>query len=135
KQADKQADKREVMGSAAGNAGHAPAQLAGGSSSYESGVDEEGRRTRGNQYFRFRYFNGQRDFGQRADYEGRVQSALEEARQASNRLLGQARQSPTDVILYSKAEFVMHHGAQAARAIAGFYSENAIRMNDSAEIN
>jgi hypothetical protein len=107
----------------------------GGSSSYESGVDEEGRRTRGNQFFRFRYFNGQRDFGQRADYEGRVQQALEEARQASNRLLGQARQKPTDVILYSKTEFTMHHGAQAARSIAGFYSENAIRMNDSAEIN
>ncbi len=106
-----------------------------GSSSYESGVDEEGRRTRGNAYFRFRYFNGQRDFGQRADYEGRVQGALEEARTASNRLLGTARQKPTDVILYSKSEFTMHHGAQAARSIAGFYSENAIRMNDTAEIN
>jgi len=106
-----------------------------GSSSYESGVDEEGRRTRGNAYFRFRYFNGQRDFGQRADYEGRVQGALEEARTASNRLLGTSRKAPTDVILYSKSEFTMHHGAQAARSIAGFYSENAIRMNDTAEIN
>lgn len=105
-----------------------------GSSSYESGVDDEGRRTRGNKYFRFRYFNGQRDFGQRADYEGRVQAALEEARTASNRLLGSAREAPTDVILYSKSEFTMHHGAQAARSIAGFYSENAIRMNDTAEI-
>ncbi|MBK7863876.1 MAG: hypothetical protein IPJ65_35770 [Archangiaceae bacterium] len=105
------------------------------SSSYESGVDDEGRRTRGNAYFRFRYFNGQRDFGQRADYEGRVQGALEEARTASNRLLGVSRQSPTDVILYSKSEFVMHHGAQAASSVAGFYSENAIRMNDTAEIN
>lgn len=104
------------------------------SSSYESGTDDEGRRTRGNAYFRFRYFNGQRDFGQRADYEGRVQGALEEARTASNRLLGTSRQKPTDVILYSKSEFVMHHGAQAARSVAGFYSENAIRMNDTAEI-
>ena len=43
--------------------------------------------------------------------------------------------SPTDVILYSKSEFIMHHGAQAARSVAGFYSDNAIRMNDSAEIN
>ncbi|MBL8957677.1 MAG: hypothetical protein JNK82_43280 [Myxococcaceae bacterium] len=106
-----------------------------GSSTYESGVDDEGRRTRGNAYFRFRYFNGQRDFGQRADYEGRVQAALEEARTASNRLLGTSRQKPTDVILYSKSEFTMHHGAQAARSVAGFYSENAIRMNDTAEIN
>ena len=109
-----------------------PSSLGG---SYESSVDEEGRRIRANKHFRFRYFNGQRDFGQRADYEGRVQGALEEARAAAQRILGEARESPTDVILYSKAEFTLHHGAQAARAIAGFYSENAIRMNDSAEIN
>jgi hypothetical protein len=116
--------------------GERPAELAAGpSSSYESGVDEEGRRTRGNAYFRFRYFNAQRDFGQRADYEGRVQAALEDARSASNRLLGAAREKATDVILYSKAEFTLHHGAQAARAIAGFYEGSAIRMNDSAEIN
>lgn len=105
------------------------------SSSYESSVDTEGRRLRANAYFRFRYFNGQRDFGQRADYEGKVQGALEESRLASRRILGVSRESPTDVILYSKAEFTMHHGAQAAQSIAGFYSESAIRMNDSAEIN
>ncbi len=29
----------------------------------------------------------------------------------------------------------MHHGSQMSQTIAGFYSENAIRMNDSAEIN
>lgn len=105
------------------------------SSSYESSVDGEGRRLRANAYFRFRYFNGQRDFGQRADYEGTVQGALEKSRQESKRILGVARESPTDVILYSKQEFTMHHGAQAAQSIAGFYSESAIRMNDSAEIN
>jgi hypothetical protein len=112
-----------------------PAGTGTGSSTYESGVDGEGRRTRANAHFRFRYFNAQRDFGQRADYEGRVQAALEEAHDASQRLLGTSRQSPTDVILYSKEEFAMHHGAQMARSVAGFYSENAIRMNDSAEIN
>lgn len=101
---------------------------------YESGVDEEGRRFRQNAYFRFVYFNAQRDFGQRADYEGRVQAALEESRVASKRLLGVAREEPVDVVLYSKAEFRLHHGPQAAAAIAGFYSANAIRMNDSAEI-
>jgi hypothetical protein len=105
------------------------------SASYESSVDNEGRRLRANAYFRFRYFNGQRDFGQRADYEGKVQGALEEARMAARRILGTARESPTDVILYSKQEFTMHHGAQAAQSIAGFYSESAIRMNDTAEIN
>jgi tetratricopeptide (TPR) repeat protein len=104
-------------------------------SSYESSTDGEGRRIRANQHFRFRYFNGQRDFGQRADYEGRVQAALESARETSNKILGSSRQSATDVILYSREEFQMHHGASMARAVAGFYSENAIRMNDSAEIN
>lgn len=104
-------------------------------SSYESSTDGEGRRIRANQHFRFRYFNGQRDFGQRAEYEGRVQAALESAREASRRILGDSRQSATDVILYSKEEFRMHHGSAMAQAIAGFYSENAIRMNDSAEIN
>jgi hypothetical protein len=107
----------------------------GGSSSYQSGVDEEGRRTRANAHFRFRYFNAQRDFGQRADYEGHVQAALEEARSADQRLLGATRESPTDVILYSKEEFTLHHGEQMAAQVAGFYSNNAIRMNDSAEIN
>lgn len=105
------------------------------SRSYESSVDEEGRRIRQNAYFRFRYFNAQRDFGQRADYEGRVQAALEESRLAARNVMGVARESPVDVILYSKAEFTMHHGPWAAAAIAGFYSGSAIRMNDSAEIN
>lgn len=107
----------------------------GESRSYESSVDEEGRRTRQNAYFRFRYFNAQRDFGQRAEYEGRVQAALEEARLAARNVMGVARESAVDVILYSKAEFTMHHGPWAAAAIAGFYSGSAIRMNDSAEIN
>lgn len=112
----------------------APPKL-GESRSYESSVDEEGRRTRQNAYFRFRYFNAQRDFGQRAEYEGRVQAALEESRLAARNVMGVARESAVDVILYSKAEFTMHHGPWAAAAIAGFYSGSAIRMNDSAEIN
>lgn len=103
--------------------------------SYESGEDSEGRRIRQNQYFRFRYFNAKRDFGQRADYEGAVQQALENARVQATRLLGVAREKPLDVILYSREEFRLHHGAQAAQSVAGFYSADAIRMNDSAEIN
>ncbi len=102
---------------------------------YESSVDETGRRVRQNQYFRFLYFNQTRDFGQRADYEGRVQAALEESRTNVQRLLGVARDKPCDVILYSREEFRLHHGPQFAQAVAGFYSEDAIRMNDSAEIN
>lgn len=103
--------------------------------SYESGVDSDGRRIRQNQYFRFRYFNARRDFGQRADYEGAVQAALENARLQTGRLLGETREKPLDVILYSAEEFRLHHGPQMARAVAGFYAEDAIRMNDSAEIN
>ena len=53
----------------------------------------------------------------------------------AQRLLGVAREKPVDVILYSREEFRLHHGPQAAAAVAGFYSEDAIRMNDSAEIN
>jgi hypothetical protein len=112
-----------------------PKEWRSDSSSYESGVDEEGRRLRQNAFFRFRYFNAQRDFGQRADYEGRVQAALDEARTAAQRILGISRQRPVDVILYSKSEFCLHHGPWAASAIAGFYSQSAIRINDSAEMN
>lgn len=112
-----------------------PAPTSTGSLSYESSVDDEGRRVRANQYFRFRYFNAQRDFGQRAEYEGRVQGALDEARRAAERILGRSRSTPTDVILYSRQEFELHHGQQAAQAVAGFYSSSAIRMNDSADIN
>ncbi len=102
--------------------------------SYETAVDDTGRRVRQNQYFRIRYFNQKRDFGERAEYEGRVQGALEESRQNVQRLLGVAREKPCDVILYSREEFRLHHGPQAAQAIAGFYGGDAIRMNDSAEI-
>lgn len=114
--------------------GGAAPPVTGTGNTYESSVDGEGRRVRANSHFRFRYFNGQRDFGQRADYEGTVQAALEEARVSSGRILGRSRESALDIILYSHDEFAMHHGAQLAMAVAGFYSENAIRMNDSAEL-
>jgi hypothetical protein len=115
--------------------GRRPRIEVGDSLSYESAEDEEGRRVRQNQYFRFRYFSAKRDFGQRAEYEGSVQRALEEARATVKQLLGVARSRPVDVILYSREEFRLHHGPQAAQAIAGFYSADAIRMNDSAEMN
>jgi hypothetical protein len=105
------------------------------SRSYETATDEGGRRVRQNQFFRFYYFNQKRDFGERAEYEGRVQGALDDARVTAQRLLGVAREKPVDVILYSRDEFRLHHGPQAAQAVAGFYAQDAIRMNDSAEIN
>jgi hypothetical protein len=48
--------------------GRRPPPSTSASRSYESSVDEEGRRIRQNAYFRFRYFSAKRDFGQRADY-------------------------------------------------------------------
>ncbi|MHB8872072.1 MAG: peptidase MA family metallohydrolase [Myxococcaceae bacterium] len=106
-----------------------------GSLTYESGIGPGGVRTRSNARFAFRYFSGDRDFGQRADYEGQIASALEEAYRFTKKTLGEARETQVDVILYTKEEFVMHHGAGMASMVAGFYSEGAIRINDAAIID
>ena len=108
---------------------------AAASSTYESSVDAQGHRVRANGRFRFRYFNGQRDFGQRAEYEGRVQAAVEQAAQASRRFLGQTFSGSLEVVLYSRQEFAQEHGPYASAAVAGFYSGQAIRLNDSAQID
>jgi hypothetical protein len=104
------------------------------SAGYESGVGADGMRTRANSRFVIKYFNNDRDFGQRAEYEGRIVSALDEAYSFTQRVLGEAREAPVDVVLYTREEFRTHHGANAARAIAGLYSDNAIRINDAAEL-
>jgi tetratricopeptide (TPR) repeat protein len=118
---------------AVGRDGAAPEVKVSGLS-YESGVGPGGMRTRGNRRFVFRYFNNQRDFGQRADYEGRVAEALEEAYLFTKRIIGETRESPVDVVLYTREEFMTHHGAGMARAVAGFYRDNAILMNDAGEM-
>ncbi len=102
--------------------------------SYESGTGPGGLRTRSNKRFRFKYFNGARDFGQRAEYEGQVAAALEEAYLTTQRFLGEAREQPVDVVLYSKEEFELHHGAAAADRIAGLYGDGAMRINDAAQL-
>jgi hypothetical protein len=103
--------------------------------SYESGVSSDGMRTRSNGRFVIKYFNNQRDFGERADYEGRIVSALDEAHGFTQRVLGEARRAPVDVVLYTREEFRTHHGASAAQRIAGLYSDDAIRINDAAELS
>jgi hypothetical protein len=128
-------EKVSITEGGGGSGGGGMGRLPVGSLSYESSEDGEGRRIRQNRYFRFRYFNAKRDFGQRAEYEGTVQAALEDARTQVKRILGEVREKPLDVILYSKEEFRLHHGPQFAQSVAGFYSADAIRMNDSAEIN
>jgi hypothetical protein len=101
---------------------------------YESGVGADGMRTRANRRFVMKYFNNNRDFGQRAEYEGRVVEALEEAYTFTHRLLGEAREAPVDVILYTREEYKTHVGATYARTTAGLYSDNAIRINDAVEL-
>ncbi|HEX4621925.1 MAG TPA: hypothetical protein VH208_10200 [Myxococcaceae bacterium] len=106
-----------------------------GSLTYESGVGPDGMRTRGNSRFLIKYFNHDRDFGQRADYEGKVVGALDEAYAASKQILGVAREAPCDVILYSREEFGAHFSAAAAHRVAGLYAMSAIRMNDAVDIS
>lgn len=102
--------------------------------SYESGVSADGMRVRANKRFVIKYFNNDRDFGQRAEYEGKVVAALEEAYEHTRRILGEARESSVDVILYTREEFKTHQGASMAKAAAGLYSDGAMRINNSAEL-
>jgi hypothetical protein len=102
--------------------------------SYESGVSEDGMRTRANGRFVVKYFNNSRDFGQRAEYEGRIVGALDEAYFHTRQVLGESREAPVDVILYTREEFRTHQGSALARMVAGLYSDGAIRINDAAEL-
>ncbi|MBZ4331465.1 tetratricopeptide repeat protein [Corallococcus sp. AS-1-12] len=120
-------DTRQAKGSGGGNVQTA-------SLSYESGVGKDGMRVRQNSRFAIRYFNSDRDFGQRAEYEGKVVSALDEAYEFTQRTLGRARERQLNVVLYTRDEFATHMGARYAAAVAGLYSEDAIRMNDAAEL-
>lgn len=120
-------DTRPAKGSDEGDV--RPASL-----SYESGVGADGMRVRSNRRFSIRYFNNSRDFGQRADYEGRIVDALEESYDFTRKVLGEARETPVDVVLYTREEFRTHHGANMARSVAGLYSDDAIRINDAAEL-
>jgi hypothetical protein len=102
--------------------------------SFESGTGPGDLRTRTNALFAIKYFNNQRDFGQRAAYEQRVTDALGEAHDFAKRILGRAREHPVDVVLYTRDEFRLHFGAGTSRVVAGLYAEDAIRMNDAAEL-
>ena len=101
---------------------------------YESGVGQDGMRTRANRRFVVKYFNNDRDFGERAEYEGRVIATLDEAYEHTRNILGEARESPVDVILYTREEFRTHQGASMARAAAGLYSDGAMRINDASDL-
>lgn len=100
-----------------------------------SGEGPGGMRYRSQGSFILKYFNNQRDFGQRADFETRVMGALDEAREAARRLLGRAREIPLDVVLYTREEFAAHFSAQTAGRVAGFYFMESIRINGGAELD
>ncbi|ADO74300.1 peptidase MA family metallohydrolase [Stigmatella aurantiaca] len=102
--------------------------------SYGSSLGTDGMRTRVNRRFVVKYFNNNRDFSQRADYEGRIVSALDEAYEHTRALLGEARESPVDVVLYTREEFRTHRGEAWANVAAGLYADQAIRINDAAEL-
>ncbi len=110
-----------------------PSASSGGS--FQAGTGPGGVRVRSNDRFVFKYFGGERDFGQRAEYEGKVAAALDAAYAFSQRELGRARHTPVDVVLYTRDEFALHHGKGAAQAFAGLYSNGAMRISDAAEIS
>lgn len=101
---------------------------------FESRVDATGMRVRANSRFVISYFNNERDFSQRADYEGKVVEVLNEAYHFTRGVLGETRETPVSVVLYTFNEFRAAYGSRAARLVAGRYSANAIRINDAAEL-
>jgi hypothetical protein len=101
---------------------------------YQSGVDEQGRRTRTNGRFQIRYYNNDRDFGQRAEYEGRITDALDEAYHFTRRILGEGRETPLEVVIYTNAEFRATYGTTTARFVAGMYAANSMRINNGTEL-
>lgn len=101
---------------------------------YGSSMGAGGMRQRTSSRFVIRYFNNERDFGERAEYEGKIEAALDEAWSHTRKVLGETRKSPVNVVLYTREEFALHHGEQNAQRIAGLYSQNAMRVNDAAEL-
>jgi len=121
---------RATSRGAAGSSGAESASL-----TYASGEGPGGMRTRANGRFVLKYFNNDRDFGQRAEYEGQIAQAMDDAYETSQRILGEARGAPVDVVLYSREEFAAHFSARTAQRVAGFYFGDSIRVNDAAELS
>ncbi len=101
---------------------------------YRSGVDQDGMRIRKNSRFGIRYFNNDRDFGQRAEYEGKIAETLDEAYHFTRDLFGAARELPLDVVLYTAAEFRATFGRGTSRFVAGMYASNSMRINNGEEL-
>jgi hypothetical protein len=93
----------------------------------------DGMRIRESPYFHFIYSGSGKDFAVRSDYEGKVADALEEARAFVIKEWGQARETPVDVVLYTKEEYELHFGGSSLGRALGFYS-GKIRVTNAGDI-
>jgi hypothetical protein len=100
--------------------------------SRELGLD--GMRVRESSYFHFIYGGGGKDFAVRSDYEGKVLDALEEARNFVVKEWGKTRETPVDVVLYTKEEYQLHFGGSSLGRALGFYTAKKMRLSNAAEI-
>jgi hypothetical protein len=110
-----------------------PAVATGSTVDAAEGAALSGLRERAGRHFVFAYGNNARDWGQRAEYEGRVMDALEEAYEFVGEDLHANRTQPVTVVLYTKQEFDLHYGGMALSRAAGFFS-GKIRINDAQEL-
>jgi hypothetical protein len=116
-------------------AGGEPAEPGAGATVRDPISDAQlaGLRERANQHFVFSYGNNERDWGQRADYEGRVMDALEEAYEFVGRTLAANRTEKVQVVLYTRQEYEFHFGGSELSRAAGFFS-GKIRINGAEEM-
>ncbi|MBS2027041.1 MAG: hypothetical protein JST54_03970 [Deltaproteobacteria bacterium] len=97
------------------------------------GAAMAGLRQKAGEHFVFAYGNNERDWGQRADYEGHVEEALEEAYEYVGEAMHTNRTEPVQVVLYTKQEYEFHFGGSALSRAAGFFS-GKIRINGAEEM-
>lgn len=116
-----------------------PAEKGKGGARMVSAVDPmegaalAGLRERAGRHFVFAYGNNSRDWGQRAEYEGQVEAALEEAYEFVGETMHVNRSQPVAVVLYTKQEYEFHFGGSALSRAAGFFS-GKIRINGAEEM-
>lgn len=96
----------------------------------QGGSNLAGLREKASEHFTFAYGNNARDWGQRAEYEGRVMAALEDAYRFVSEKLGVSRRPKTEVVLYTRKEYEFHFGGSELSRAAGFFS-GKIRINDA----
>lgn len=98
-----------------------------------AGAALAGLRERASQHFVFAYGNNNRDWGQRAEYEGKVEAALEEAYEFVGETMHTNRTQPVAVVLYTREEYDFHFGGSSLSRAAGFFS-GKIRINGAEEM-